>query len=366
VVQEAIARREWIGEKEFRESKETIYRSRWRIPSVGEVLGWGLKQLGLDFATKSATGKVVLLANLEQAAREFENCTKHLRGRTERVWSLRAFKESFRDLVGTEGLTDADFAVLLRFLSRDKSLVSWENETVKLRSQGESAGVSVEDVTIANLKTLIADLSIQTRSLEGKVEKLSLTARQAVEKKNRVGALAALRSKKLAETQLGTRHATLAQLEEVFLSIEQAADQVEVVGIMEGSTKVLEGLNEEVGGTERVDIVVDNLREQMAQVEEVGGVIAEAGQEGVDEGEVDDELEALEAEEKRKIEEVERKEREERERKEAEETRKKLQELEEVERKAKENASPEKEKDVEEPATLLRKLSLDPPEKVTA
>ena len=46
VVSEAVQKREMLVLKEFQESKESIYRSRWRVPSIGEVLGWGLKQLG--------------------------------------------------------------------------------------------------------------------------------------------------------------------------------------------------------------------------------------------------------------------------------------------------------------------------------
>ena len=102
-------------------------------------------------------------------------------------------------------------------------------------------------------KTLIKDLEMQTEVLTKKVDELAATAKDAVARKNRVSALAVLRSKKLAETTLTKRHATLAQLEEVFSKIEQAADQVELVSIMEASTRVLTGLNEEVGGVERVD-----------------------------------------------------------------------------------------------------------------
>jgi len=375
VVSDAVQKREMLVLKEFLESKESIYRSRWRVPGIGEILGWGLKQLGLGFGGgRIDTGRLVLLSNLEAAGKSFEARTKEQRSRVERIYSLRSFKESYRDLLGpSTSLSDADFEVLLRYLQRDKGVLSWDGETVKLQAPGEVGGITSEDTTIASLKTLIADLEAQTKVLERKVDELNLTARQAVEKKNRVSALAALRSKKLAETTLGKRHATLAQLEEVFVSIEQAADQVELVRVMEGSAKVLAGLNKEVGGVERVDDVVDQLREQTGQVDEVGNVIAEAGQTGVDEGEVDDELEAMEREEKRKVDEVERREREERERREAEETRKRLDALGEAERLAREKGAEKQSEKTEEPeqgleesVEGLKRMSLDPPEKVTA
>jgi charged multivesicular body protein 7 len=367
VVEEAVGRREWMGLKEFTEAKESVLRRNWRVPSIGEILGWGLRQLGLGFGGgKINTGRLVLLGNLEGAAKEFMMRTAGKWTRVETVWSLRAFKEEFRDLLGTEkGLSDIDFGVLLQYLRRDKGVVSWDGETIKLRATGESDVITQEDSTIASLKTLIKDLNVQTKVLETKVDELNLTARQAVEKKNRVSAVAALRSKKLAESTLVKRHATLAQLEEVFASIEQASDQIELVRVMESSAKVLKGLNKEVGGVERVDVVVDQLREQMGQVDEVGNVIAEAEQVGVDEGEVDDELAAMEGEERAKIEEAERKEREEREMKEAEETRKRLDALGEAERVAQKNQTADAEKTVEkevnESVRVLKRMSLDAP-----
>ncbi|KAB8297728.1 hypothetical protein EYC80_001530 [Monilinia laxa] len=222
----------------------------------------------------------------------------------------------------------------------------------------KSLTITQEDTSIASLKSLIADLEIQTKLFAERVERMEGAAKEAVAKKNRVSALAALRSKKSAESNLANRHATLSQLEEVLSKIEQAADQVDLVRIMESSTKVLSSLNKEVGGVERVDDVVDKLREQMGQVDEVGDIIAEPGQNNVDETEVDDELEAMEREETRKIEEKQRLVKEEKERREAADTKRKLDELEDVERKAREA---KKDEDfVDESTKGLRRISLEP------
>ncbi|KAF4610415.1 hypothetical protein G7Y89_g15706 [Cudoniella acicularis] len=251
--------------------------------------------------------------------------------------------------------------ILLTYLAREKGVLAFDSQTVKLKAPGEKKAppITNEDTTIASLKILIQDLETQTTLLAKRVDSLGEIAKEAVTRKNRVSALAALRSKKMAETTLEKRHATLAQLEEVFAKIEQAADQVELVRVMKASTRVLSGLNEEVGGVERVDEVVEKLREQMGSVDEVGDVIAEVGREAgnVDEMEVDDELEAME--------------REEREKKEAEETRKRLDALEEVEReaaakKAKEAARKQAESDaatehqLDDSTEILKRMSLDP------
>ena len=127
---------------DFHNAKESIYRSRWVIPSLGEILGWGLKRLGLGFGAKSE-GRVVVMANVEEAGKAFEARTAGQRSRVGRIWSVSAFKDEFRGLLSQDReLSAADFDVLLRYLQRDKGLVSWDGETVKLRAKGDAGGIS--------------------------------------------------------------------------------------------------------------------------------------------------------------------------------------------------------------------------------
>ena len=379
VVQESVARKEMYALKEFMDAPESVYVRKWDL-SLGSVVGWGLRALGI-LGGKVPTGKLIMMASLEECGRLFLERVGSGRGRVERLFSRTAFEEEFRDLCGEKGLSKGDFEVLLRFLERDKEVLVFDKATVKLRAAEEEKSITQEDATIAGLKTLIAGLETQTVLLAGRIETLGQQAKAAVEKKNRVSALAALRSKKLAESTLAKRHATLSQLEETFVKIEQAVDQVELVRIMEGSTRVLAGLNKQVGGVEKVDDVVDRLREQMLQVNEVGDVLAEQGRDGIDESEVDDELEAMERAEKEKQEAEERKVKEEQDRKEAEETKKKLAELEEVERQAaKDRAVKEKilkeqkqkdaqseslEKDLQKSMDDLKRMNLEPAQEAT-
>lgn len=181
----------------------------------------------------------------------------------------------------------------------------------------------------------------QADNLEVKIAELTATAKTALNNKNRISALSAVRSKKLAEHNLKRRFDTLAQLEEVYAKIEQATDQVEYIRVMEASTGVLRGLNAQVGDATKMDEVVDELREEMSKVDEVGNIMSEAGPE-IDETEIDDELEALE-----------HKEQEAKEEKEAEETHKKLAELDNLGQTTKEAARAERDLD----STLIERLS---------
>lgn len=201
------------------------------------------------------------------------------------------------------------------------------NQTIRFRPSNDSPReITDQDTTIASIKSLLSTMTKQIDRLENKIEELNLTAKVAIQKKNRVSALAAVRSKKLAEHNLKQRLDTVMQLEEVYSKIENAADQVEYVRVMEASTGVLRGLHTQIGGVERVEDVVEELREEMSRVDEIGNIMNEVAPE-IDETELDDELEELESRERQAVEE-----------KEAEKTRKRLAELDDLEQKAKEAA----------------------------
>jgi charged multivesicular body protein 7 len=164
--------------------------------------------------------------------------------------------------------------------------------------------ISKQDRDVASLKSLISDLSQRVNSLANEIDVFSNRARESVQKKNRIGALRSLRSKKALEAVLDQRSDALQQLEDVLRRIEQAADQVEIVEVLRSSTKVLQGLNMEIGGVEHVDDVLDTLRDELSKADEISSILGEAGQ-SIDEAQVDDELEALERSEKAKVDEQE-------------------------------------------------------------
>lgn len=166
-------------------------------------------------------------------------------------------------------------------------------QTIKFKSSDGPAQITQQDATIASIKTLVSTISKQVSDLEAKIEGLTASAKTALANKNRISALSAVRSKKIVEHNLQQRLNTLVQIEEVYSKIEQAAGQVELVQVMEASTGVLRGLHAQIGGTERVEDVIDSLREEMATVDEVGSILNETAP-VIDEDEIDEELEALE------------------------------------------------------------------------
>ncbi|EXK90455.1 hypothetical protein FOQG_07238 [Fusarium oxysporum f. sp. raphani 54005] len=335
VVREATAGRDFIPLQDFEKSQQSIYQRSWAgLP--WSVMSWTLRQLGVvDPARgddKLPTGQYVIVKNMEAAAKELGDLMAEKVSRFDRVFSRAQFQKAFSAaLVKGQHLTDSDLDVLLKFLSRDKEVIEYDGKTIRIKGSGEQSGITKEDAAIASLKELTESLKHQADLLNTRIDELSQTAKDAVTKKNRVAALAALKSKKIAETSLATRYATLNQLEEVSAKLEQAADNVQLVNVMEASSGALASLNAQVGGAERIDAVMDRLREQSSATDEVSAILAESTGEVIDETALDDELEAMEAQEREKEEEKtkskEAEEQKARDEREAAEAQKKLDEL---------------------------------------
>ncbi|KAG9855363.1 hypothetical protein KCU98_g1870, partial [Aureobasidium melanogenum] len=348
VIQDAVERREFVPLDDFLNAAKSVYAKSW-IPSPWQVVSWGLKQVGVaslfGASDKLSVGNLVVMANVEEAANAIIAKSSQLdQSTTSLIFSRSLFESEFAYVLDSTkhpeaALSTTDFDILLRYLSRDKPYLSFTSSTIKLKSTSESAPqpITQQDIDIANLRTLIKALETQVSALTDRIITLDISAREAVAAKRTIQAKSALRSKKLAETTLHTRSATLSQLEETFTAIQTAADQVAIVSAMSASAKVLKSLHAEVGGTEGVEEVVDRLRDEMENVDEVGRIINEANTSKVDEEDVDEEFATMERMEKEK-----------REKEEAAKTAARLAELEDLDKERKEKEAEEKEKEEEQ------------------
>ncbi|KAL2429517.1 hypothetical protein ABEF95_005668 [Exophiala dermatitidis] len=356
VLDDAVRHGKMIDLKDFLISDKSIYNRSW-LPSPWAILRWSLRQVGIVGAHsyeapggRLRNGSLVLVPALEEIYRKMQAVRdRHTQSLTDRILSRELFLKELNDLVpGDAPLSEEDVNVLLRFLARDKQVLSCDATTIKFKAPGASLPepITHEDRSIASLKTLITNLTAQIDNLTARVSVLQNTAQQAVKAGNKTSALSALRSKKLAERSLQSRVDTIHQLEEVYGKIQAAADQVEVVAAMEASAGVLKTLNKQVGGVEKVEDVLESLREEMGKVDEVTGVIAEPldGKAVLDEGEVDEELESMEREESIKKQEKEREVKKRIEAQEAEATRRRLAELDQMQATQAESQRQEKER----------------------
>ena len=285
--------------KDFIEAPKSIYTRAWTVQSWW-LLSWGLKQLGVigssTPAGSLATGHFVVVANVEQAAgkvvAQMATATNHIG----RIFPMTTFREEAGSAMDLNGqMSESDLAILLTTLARDKSAIVYDDDVVKFKAPGENlTTLSMEDKTIASLKVLIADLKVQVGILMHRTSDLTIAAQDAIGRKDRTVALAALKSKKLIESTLLQRTDTLSQLERVFHQIEQAHDQVAVIRVMQGSTLILRKLRARIGGVEKAEEIVESMRDEMQQVDEIGHVMEAGGQSNaIDEDAVDEELEQM-------------------------------------------------------------------------
>ncbi|KAL2851621.1 Snf7-domain-containing protein [Aspergillus pseudoustus] len=308
VFEDAVWNRVMIPLQLFKASGTSLRKPQWGLIdtmalSPWNVMVWGLKQIrgivvgpGSD-GSKLQAQDLVLVENLQETADKVVR--RAMRGnpsRTELIYTKDGFVDSFATILDEDSeLSDVDFDILLLYLSRDKGSIAYDGKTIKFRPTNDSPKeITQQDTTIASIRSLTVTMTTQVENLEKKIAELNATAKAALSNKNRVSALAAVRSKKLAEHNLQLRLDTLAQLEQVYLKIEQAQDQVGYVKVMQASTGVLKGLNAQIGDVSRVEDVVDELRDEMSKVDEIGNIIGEAGPQ-IDEAEIDDELQELES-----------------------------------------------------------------------
>lgn len=306
VLDEAVRQGRVLSLKDFLSVEQSIYQKRW-VPGLGTIFTWILRQAGLpttsldkDGGLKS--GQLVMTPNLEAICQRLEEYrARKSDAITDRVLTRDAFAHILKDDVGTS-LSKQEQDVLLKYLQRDKSILAYDSNTIKFKSISASTPepVTQEDASIATLAALMSSINMQISILNSKIEQLQTEAKAAVENKSKARAIAALRSKRLAEQTLKSRSDTLYKLEEVYTSIQQAADQVALVKVMQSSAQTLKSLNKQVGGAERVDTIMDDLREQMDETADVQRILQEpltSDNIAIDEAEIDAEFEAMSREE---------------------------------------------------------------------
>ena len=111
----------------------------------------------------------------------------------------------------------------------------------------------------------------------------------------------ALQSKRLAESAQVKCLDMLANLEHVLGSIDHATSHVDIVSALQSGISIVGRLNQAIGGAEKVSELMDQLRDQISESDEIGNEIAQLAGATADEQEIEDELQELEVQENAKI-----------------------------------------------------------------
>lgn len=298
VIRDAVDERKLMPVQPFLQHRGSIYHRGWSgLP--WNVMSWTLRQFGVSSIgneeDRIPKGRYVIVHNVEAASEKFKAKSASRVSRFDRVFTRIHFQNTLAsEVIGNERLTDDDLDILLTYLARDKSLIDYDGRIIRIRHPTDELDIQDEDAAIASLKELAANLTHQTDILNDKITGLHQEAKDAIQRNNRVAAMAALKSRKLAESTLTKRYTILSQLEEVAAKLEQASDQVQMVKVMQSSANALQSLNSQVGGGDKVEAMMEQIRQQMMETDEVSAIMAQSTGEPVDETEIEEELARLE------------------------------------------------------------------------
>ena len=138
----------------------------------------------------------------------------------------------------------------------------------------EASAITAQDTDIASLKKLMFGLSYQIEDLTDKVRTASESARRALDTGSRLLAMRYVRSKLGYESLIEKRSAMLSQLEDAYNAIRDAMDQVQFIAAIQQGTRVLQGLNSEIGRPEDVTQFLEDLEEGKAERDEISEALA--------------------------------------------------------------------------------------------
>jgi charged multivesicular body protein 7 len=308
VLEELVETKTVIPLQIFRSQTHSIYESSINI---GSVFSWVLAKTGLWESSWRAEGP----AGSGSLKREKYICINRLETIADAVWTKLEIlgatssycrsvftREMFYKTIslvtvvpsGTVTLSETDLECVMIFLVRDRKRMASSGNVVKLIT-GVLSEVTQKDVAVANLQATVDQVSRRTDSLSDRITVCTEKARQALRNGHKPVAKYALRSRKVAESSLAKALSMLENLEQVLEKIDDASDQVEVVSALEAGADILGSLNATLGGVEKVGDLLDKLREQADETDEIAQEISSLTG-AVDEDAIEDELERLDKE----------------------------------------------------------------------
>ncbi|GAM87690.1 hypothetical protein ANO11243_057170 [Dothideomycetidae sp. 11243] len=152
--------------------------------------------------------------------------------------------------------------------------------------------ITAQDKAILDMKNQRDRLRQYQKKMAHLSERETQIARECLRAGDKRRALLALRKKKHQQTLLARTDAQLAQLEALASDVEFALVQKDVLFGLQQGTAVLKQINKEMGGVEKVEMIMADNEEARAYQQEVSEMLA--GQlSNADEDEVEDELERL-------------------------------------------------------------------------
>mmetsp|Transcript_20421 Transcript_20421/g.28409 ORF Transcript_20421/g.28409 Transcript_20421/m.28409 type:complete len:278 (-) Transcript_20421:34-867(-) len=141
-------------------------------------------------------------------------------------------------------------------------------------SSTSSRPVTNPQTTIVKLRESIATQEKREEHIQKKVDQMVKEAKVKLGKKDKKGALFAMKRKKLYEAEIDKIQNVKMTLETQVINLESAAQNAETFQAMKAGTSTMANIRKDVG-IEKVDDVMDDIREEMEMANEINQAIAQ-------------------------------------------------------------------------------------------
>ncbi|KAM0723313.1 hypothetical protein Q7P37_001514 [Cladosporium fusiforme] len=155
--------------------------------------------------------------------------------------------------------------------------------------------ISAQDKAILDMKNQRDKLQQYQKRIKVVTDRETEVARECLRQGHKEKALLALRRKKYQESLLSKTDQQLAQLQALTSDVEFALVQKDVVFGLQQGTAVLKEIHKEMGGLEKVELIMSETEEAQAYQNEINEMLG-GKMSNEDEDEVEDELLAMERE----------------------------------------------------------------------
>ncbi|KAI8098784.1 Snf7-domain-containing protein [Halteromyces radiatus] len=227
--------------------------------------------------------------------------------------SLLTFAE-FRERYGVyEGhaLTDNDLVLILKYLAWRGTIALTNNvhgygstfTVLKFVEPGMTQMITEQDKAMISIKTTCEALQYQVQNMQQQIEKLTLTAQEHHQKKQKPQTLYSLRRRKHVTEVLDKRLKSLETMEGMLLKMESAQDDMQIIQAFDNGANALRSILTNGLSMKSVEETMAKIQDVYDDQKETEQAMMEGSQYITDEGDDDALLKELEDLEKQSLDE---------------------------------------------------------------
>jgi len=179
---------------------------------------------------------------------------------------------------------------MMNFFGKKKKAASTTSQGAVVGVSGGGAGAAH---TVIKLRDAVQNQEKREEHLQRKIDAMGIEAKAKMAKKDKKGAMFAMKRRKLYEAEMDKIGNVKMTLETQMMQLESASQNAETFQAMKAGTSAMSKIHEQVG-IDKVDDLMDDIREEIENGNEINQAMAQAVDPlCTDEDELLAELEAL-------------------------------------------------------------------------